>query len=375
MTVKTDTAVTLQKADLTAALRAAAGLKAKDVHLDFTGDTARLSAYTSDAAVTFDLGVDLDDDAGQVVVSRVALAGIVAYCATEIRLTFPEKRLAIESGCGTFEIPTTVDPAQFKHPEPSAISGEAVTFDAPTLVEILRRSLPFASRDFTRPVLCSVAVYAEQQAVAATDSYRLAVVRYGDKTRPVKKTEEPVAIGVEAAQSIKKLLGKRLGQVELRQNDHHIAVEFEHIAWTVRRVIGPPETGTKYGRFPSWWDLFPDEGSATATVDVDRDDLLTAARAAGVVAVNNTPLKLILKDGAASIATPESTGGKMTRALQSAAIDGEEMEAGFNADFLADICATAPVERLTLRLIAPLRPLLVEAARDRYLLMPIRLNV
>lgn len=91
-----------------------------------------------------------------------------------------------------------------------------------------------------------------------------------------------------------------------------------------------------------------DRAAPTATITLARADLAYGLRAAA---------------------------GLKAKHVHLAFAEGTVRLLAFNPDFLADICSNAPVERLTLRLISPLRPMLVEAARDEYLLMPVRLNV
>ena len=58
---------------------------------------------------------------------------------------------------------------------------------------------------------------------------------------------------------------------------------------------------------------------------------------------------------------------------------GEELEIGFNPEFFREGLESAESDELTLKLISPLRPGLIESGDEgagfRYLVMPIRLNV
>jgi DNA polymerase-3 subunit beta len=60
------------------------------------------------------------------------------------------------------------------------------------------------------------------------------------------------------------------------------------------------------------------------------------------------------------------------------AFQGEELEIGFNPEFLRDGLEAVESGDLMLKLISPLRPGLIESADGsgfQYLIMPIRLNV
>jgi DNA polymerase-3 subunit beta len=61
-----------------------------------------------------------------------------------------------------------------------------------------------------------------------------------------------------------------------------------------------------------------------------------------------------------------------------AAFEGEELEIGFNPEFLKEGIESVAGDEILLRLISPLRPGLLEPVEGdefRYLVMPIRLNV
>jgi DNA polymerase-3 subunit beta len=393
-TIETAATVAVPRSELARALKAASAVKAKHVHVDLTGETAVISGYTPETAVRVTLDAPITEPAGEAFVLRTMLAGILPYLGSDVRLGITETQITVEADESVFEIRTarvdaappprstrrrrrvrvTAAPEVGTFGHAFAKGKRIATFEAPILAEVLRRVLPFASRDMTRPILATMALYPEACCAAATDSYRLAVIRYGDG--PVKPTEEPILLRVGAAAALGRLLARKLGKVTINATTTHYTVAFEDTRWSILRL--PPVTradGERGNSFPSWWNLLPDSATETK-VKVDREDMLTAARAAAALSPRNAPLKLKVshEDGAAvSLASPDRAA--MTRKLASADVFGESMEIGFNPDFMADVCAVAPVERLTVKLISPLRPALIEAARDQYLLMPIRLNV
>ena len=55
--------------------------------------------------------------------------------------------------------------------------------------------------------------------------------------------------------------------------------------------------------------------------------------------------------------------------------EGEPLEIGFNPEFLRDGVDSIAAEELTLKLISPLRPAVIDGGEDdpTYLIMPIRL--
>lgn len=363
--------VKVTRSALAAALRAAGTLRdAKSVFLDFDEDQALITAYTPDAAVRVALTAPCGEPAA-IAVSRSALTSMLAYCGSELELRVVDDQLHVASGPTEFRLPATrpeaPDPT-FGHDLLSPLK-RPVKIEAAVLVEALRRALPFAAKDETRPLLCSVALYPRRHIVAATDSYRLAVVRYGDDA----KTEDPVLLARAGAASMHRLLSKTLGTVEIAPGDPFVTARFDDLRWSLRQPARSPAPNAP--SYPNWEQLLP-EGKGDTHATIDREDLLAAARAAKVAGQRHEPLRLRFGTGGATAAIGRTSDyASMTRKLASASVEGDDVEFGVNPDFLADAAAIAPVEHLSIEIHSPLRPLLIQAARDTYLLMLIRLNV
>lgn len=378
VTVAPTTGVVVPRSELARALRAAASVKSKGLLINLDGEAVQVVAHTWESAVAVDLDAAIGEPSGSILVARPLFAGLMAYCDHEIALSINAdgSEIKVASGDSEFDVRamrplTPATDGSYGH-DLTATADVLATFEAPVLVETLRRVLPFASRDMTRPILATVALYPTANCAVSTDSYRLAVVRYGDDG----PDEDPIIFNLEGATSLQRMLVKQLGTVEIAATDSHYLVDFDGTRWSLRRPnVSDDARKRGNGGYPNWRKLLPDT-DPDCTLKVDREDLLNAARAAGVVAGNsNAPLKLKVAKKQVSVTAESRDTATMTRRLGSAEITGNVMEIGLNPQFVGDICATAPVERLTVKLIAPRRPIMVEAARDVYLLMPIRLDV
>lgn len=217
-------------------------------------------------------------------------------------------------------------------------------------------------------MLCNVAFY--PGVAVSTDSYRLAIISYGDQEP--ERDAEPLLVNTDAAKSLRALLAKKLGALTFATLDGFHVADFEDVRWSLRRSM-PYKRDDGTSSYPNWRNLLPDEDPRT-TLKVDREDLLAGSRSAGSIGRRDAPLRLRVDGVDASVTSNTPDRASMSRRLASGDATGD-IEIGFNPHFLADICAVAPVERLTVQMFSPLRPALVEAARDRYLLMPIRLKV
>ena len=130
------------------------------------------------------------------------------------------------------------------------------------------------------------------------------------------------------------------------------------------------------GRFPNYQQLLPE--SYEHELRVSRDELLEVVRRVGLLAQKNAPLRLRFSEGTLDVSAQTPDVGEASESLP-VPFAGEPLEIGFNPEFFRDGLESAETEELTLKLISPLRPGLIQSGDDGsgfvYLVMPIRLNV
>ena len=201
--------------------------------------------------------------------------------------------------------------------------------------------------------------------MVATDSYRLAV----------KRTELEGELGGELEANIPARALRELGRI--------LAAE-EAGATTITLLPNQAvfEAGTITlstrlidGQFPNFRQLLPE--SYEHDVRLPRDEFLEVTRRVSQLAQRNAPLRLSFDSGELTVAasTPDVGDAEESMAV---AFEGEEMEIGFNPEFLKEGIESVEGEEVLLRLISPLRPGLLQSVEGedfRYLVMPIRLNV
>jgi DNA polymerase-3 subunit beta len=92
------------------------------------------------------------------------------------------------------------------------------------------------------------------------------------------------------------------------------------------------------------------------------------------MAQRNAPLRLRFADGTLTVSAQTQDVGEAVESLP-IEFSGEELEIGFNPDFLRDGLEAVAGETVQLKLINRLRPGLLEAPEESfwYLIMPIRL--
>ncbi|MBI4897810.1 MAG: DNA polymerase III subunit beta [Actinobacteria bacterium] len=250
-------------------------------------------------------------------------------------------------------------------PSVSALEGSPVELPVAEFSETIDQVARSASRDETRPHLTGVLISIEGDGLraVATDSYRLAV--------RTTKIGSPVASRIEAnvpARALQEAVRIAEGgeTVALTLTDRQVSFESDETL-LVSRLID--------GQFPDFEQLLPD--SYEHVLDIDVAELLDAVRRVSLLAQRNTPLRVALSEGEMEITAQTTDVGEARETIPAPDFSGEQLEIGFNPDFLRDGLDSAHTERARFKLISAFRPGLIVAGDDdefMYLVMPIRLN-
>lgn len=282
----------------------------------------------------------------------------------EIEAREAERDVEIRSGSSSFHL--RVLPAEDFPKLPAAEGEPTLKIPAKALeasIELVARA---ASRDDMRPVLTGVFVAAAgtEMTMVATDSYRLAV----------KRTELEADLGGEIEANIPARALRELGRILTSEAAEEAAIslltnqaifEAGSITLTTRLIEG---------QFPNFRQLLPE--SYEHDVRLPRPEFLDVTRRVSQLAQRNAPLRLSFTSGELTVAAETPDVGDATETMP-AAFDGEDLEIGFNPEFLKEGIESVEGDEVLLRLISPLRPGLlqpVEGEDFRYLVMPIRLN-
>ena len=127
------------------------------------------------------------------------------------------------------------------------------------------------------------------------------------------------------------------------------------------------------GQFPNYRQLIPE--TFDYEVAVDHDELLEAVRRVGLLAQKNAPLRLRFADNTLTVSAESQDVGKAHEAMP-IQYSGDDLEIGFNPEFLEAGVAAVKEEHRLPALHQPAAAGLVKGAADDflYLVMPIRLS-
>jgi DNA polymerase III subunit beta len=328
-------------------------------------DGAALAATDGEMGLRTALEAEADGSGAVLLPGRLLseLARSLGDPTVEIELRESERDVEIRSGGSSFHL--RVLPAE-DFPKLPAEGEAPLKIPSAALAETVDLVARAASRDDMRPVLTGVLVSAagQEMTMVATDSYRLAV----------KRTELEAAIGGELEANIPARALRELGRLVGGGEVAEVAVSLLPNQAVFRAGGILLNTRLIDGQFPNFRQLLPE--SYEHDVRLPRPELLDVVRRVSQLAQRNAPLRLSFSQGELKVSASTPDVGDAEEAMP-AAFDGEELEIGFNPEFLRDGIESVAGDEVLLRLISPLRPGLLQPVDNedfRYLVMPIRLN-
>src|SRR3954452_13465629 len=331
-------------------------LRAEDGQLTLAATDMELSLRSS-------LAASIESEGAAVVPGRVLLDIVrqLPSSAGEVSLAYQSGEHALELVCGTANYRLHTFSAEDFPRLPVADTAQSFEVERETFLETAGRVSRAASRDESRPVLTGILVrFASGSVVMAPpDSYRLSVketaiggnlpdleaiipARAPAALRPVATPRETIEVGVQ---------------------DNQVVFATEDALLTTRRIDG---------QFPNYSQLLPT--TFEVELALPKAELLEIVRRCSVMAQRNSPLRLRFAEGELTISAQTQDVGEARESLP-VQFAGEPLEIGFNAEFLRDGVESIDADELTLKLISPLRPAVLDGGDGdpTYLLMPIRL--
>jgi DNA polymerase-3 subunit beta len=329
-----------------------------------------LQATDMELGVRVAVDVAPERDGVVVIPARLLLDVIRSLPKDDVTLEYRSSQGDVEvvSGPARFHLRTL--PADEFPNLPEVGDAPLVRVPAKAFVETVGRVARAASRDETRPHLTGVLVSAadKELRMVATDSYRLSVkeTTLGDPLDGKLEANVPA----RTLQELARVAGTEGdGQIEIASLEHQVVFRVGPVTLSSRLVEG---------RFPNYKQLLPE--AFEHELRVSGAELLEVVRRISLLAQKNAPLRMKFTDGKLEISAQTPDIGEASESLP-IPFKGEQLEIGFNPDFLREGLESVEGDELIFKLISPLRPGLIESAGEDgggsflYLVMPIRLNV
>jgi DNA polymerase III subunit beta len=336
------------------------------VQLVVSSTSCELRATDMDVSLRVPLEAEVIREGMVVLPARLLLdvTRVLPAADASLELRPAEQDVEVISGKATFHIRTLRSEDFPPFPEPD--SEDTVSLPVEAFVSTAQKVAGSASRDETRPVLTGILVSATERELrmVATDSYRLSV----KETRLEAPLKVPFEVNVpaRALQELARIAGAGEGEVSISVLQNQVVFRLAGTTLSSRLIEG---------QFPNYRQLLPD--SFEHELRLSGGELTDVVRRISLLAQKNAPLRLAFTPGELTVSAQTPDVGEASESLP-VAFQGENLEIGFNPDFLRDGLEAIGEGDLLLRLISPLRPGLIESGDDggfRYLIMPIRLNV
>ena len=336
------------------------------VQLSASSTGCELRATDMDVGLRVPLEAEVTREGTIVLPARLMLDVVRLLPAESVSLELraAEQDVELVAGNATFHIRTlrSDDFPPFPEPDPES----SVELPAEAFVATATKVAGSASRDETRPVLTGILVSASDRELrmVATDSYRLSV-KETTLQAPLSSAFE-VNVPARALQELARLVGADADQ------QLSVSVRANQVLFTLGRVV--LSSRLIDGQFPNYRQLLPE--TFEHELRISSAELTDVVRRISLLAQKNAPLRLAFTQGELTVSAQTPDVGEARESLP-VAFSGEDLEIGFNPEFLRAGVEAVDEGDVVLKLISSLRPGLIESgdeSRFRYLIMPIRLN-
>lgn len=331
-----------------------------------TSDTkVELASTDMDISLRLNLEAVVEGDGATVVPGRLFTDVVRSLPSGDVLLDIKEDGQAIEIISGSARFSLDCMPAADFPRLPEILEEETFTVESGPLLSTINTVARAASRDETRPVLTGILVKFNQDKVkmVATDSYRLSV-RETPAVSSLTGKKEVIVPRASMEELARLLAASDAANAAVSILDGQIIFSVDDTVLASRLIDG---------QFPNYQQLLPEE--IKHEIEIDREELMEVTARVGLIAQKGAPLKLGFGSGELTVSALTPQVGEASESLP-VAYQEEELEIGFNPDYLRDGLDSVEEERAVLRIISPLKPGLIKGSGDDflYLIMPVRLT-
>ncbi len=335
------------------------------IRFDVADNRVEMMATDLELCIAIEAEAEVDGSGSFVVPGRllVDIVRLLPEDKVEIEAKSEGGEVGISCGGAVFSIKTMLEDDFPKMP--TVESKGKVKVDAKSIVETFEWVEKSSSQDETRPILTSIHIEAsgEELKMVATDSYRLSL-KETKLESPIKESFE-ANIPARAIREIGKLCGRSEDtEIKIDKGEGQVLFTIGRDRMTSRLIEG---------QFPNYKQLIPEKFDVE--LKMASSEIQDVIKRVGLMAQKNTPLKLSFSSGKLAVSAQTPDVGTASDQIP-VPYSGEDMEIGFNPEYIRDGLESSGSEEIKLKMINPLRPTLIESDDGRYvcLIMPVRLN-
>ena len=325
---------------------------------------------TSDLAISIKhIEEALIEEQGATVIPGKLFSDIInSLPKAAVTLETSGEKLSIRCDTTDFEI-TTLNAQDFPQ-FPQIIPNKSLELPVVQLTDMVKKVGKAVSHDVSRAVLTGInfEMKDEHLRLVATDSYRLAITRSKIETAPDSPPLQDITIIIPGniLDEVCRLAVNE-DDIKIGESENQIIFLFGSTTFISRKIEG---------NYPNFEQIIPAEKNVSVIIETEL--LLTAVKRVSIVAKNASPIKFILhadtQNLEISAQTPDVGEAKE---IVPAQIDGEEIEIGFNHQYILDGLSVAGNDELLFEAQTSIKPGIFKSIGSEdyfYLTMPVRLE-
>lgn len=334
-----------------------------NVLLSAKGGELAITATDLEVELVATTELEIDTD-GEVTVPGRKLLDICRALpeGAKVSLSQSGEKVSVRSGRSRFML-ATLPAAEF--PTVDEITTErTIDVDQGTLAELLDKTHFSMAQQDVRYYLNGLLIETggKHLRAVATDGHRLALCQA--QLKGAKMEEKQVIVPRKGVLELQRLLSGE-GQVSLALGNNHIRIQLEGIRFTSKLIDG---------RFPEYERVIPKNPGNE--LSADRDTLKGALQRTAILSNEKyRGIRLMLRDGGLVLQAHNPEQEEAEEEVE-VSYKGEDMEIGFNVNYLLDALGAVEGEEVNLAFVdANSSCLLREPGNDdcKYVVMPMRL--
>jgi DNA polymerase III subunit beta len=336
-----------------------------NILVEASEDGLRLSGTDLDIAVSIVVAAEVDEPGAVTLPARKLVEIVRELPSAAIRITSAgEQRVSLECGRSLFRL-LGVPKDEFPS-FPTVDFSDNWKVTSADLQKLIGHVSFATSTEESRPILNGVLweLREDRMRMVATNGHRLAKM---DVPLSGTGSTADLIIPPKALEQVRKVFGPA-DEIEIARSDNHLGFRSGSTRVFTRLIEGP---------YPNYDQVVPKGNDRLATVD--RQSLMAALRRVGVVASDQTHrVRLTFNSGLLNFAVSTPDLGEAQDEI-SISYDGEQIEIGFNANYLLEILKLMPTDEVQVAMQAPERAATIEPvgwddpASYLCLVMPLRL--
>jgi DNA polymerase-3 subunit beta len=326
-----------------------------------------LKATDLDVSMTSMIEVDAQKSGSIAVPAKVFFEIVKELPDFDLEISTYENRMEVKCGSGIYKVSGFAADDFPKLPDVHV--ARQVKLDGKSLVGMVKKVLFAVSRDETRPALNGVFWQTKNDilSMVSTDGHRLAMV--GRKDLKIGGYTKDIIVPPKVLDNLVRLLGDEPGDVGVIINESSIVFMLENVILTSRLLEGP---------YPNYDQVIPKDNNKIMMVD--REILNAAVRRVAILSNSLThQVKFSLKmDELELSATNFDLGGEARENLK-VQYKNEEMEIGYNSNYIIDILRHVEGDEVGFELNTPTTAAIIKSStadekeESFFLVMPLRL--